>query len=398
MARPLTTISVAKARPEKARREVPDGLLPGLYLVVQPSGARSWAVRYRHAGRSRKHTIGSYPKIDLAAARDIARAALRCVAEGRDPAGEKKRASTADCDSFDAVARQFMDRHARPHTRSWRTTARILGLAPDKDQWRRTGGGAVALWGSRQITDVARRDVLDLIDSLIDAGTPAAANRALATVRKLFAWAASRDIIKASPCLGVKPPAPPRSRDRVLSDAELRVVWRAADAIGFPFGAMVKLLILTGQRRNEVAEMCWGEIDLSRALWTIPAARAKNKREHEVPLSTAAVAVLDGVPRIGGFVLTTNGQTPISGFSRAKRRLDDAGGALSPWTLHDLRRSAASGMARLGSPLPVIERALNHVSGSFAGIVGIYQKHSFADEMRAALEAWGAHVTNLVRE
>jgi integrase len=162
---------------------------------------------------------------------------------------------------------------------------------------------------------------------------------------------------------------------------------------------MTRLLIVTGQRRDEVARMRWEEVDFERRLWTLPRERVKADRPHEVPLSSIALDVLKAVPRIAGspYILTTNGAAPSSGFAKNKRKLDGLLPAdMTPWRLHDLRRTAASGMARLGINLPVIEKVLNHASGSFAGVVGIYQRHSFADEKRAALEAWGRHVNALV--
>jgi integrase len=176
-------------------------------------------------------------------------------------------------------------------------------------------------------------------------------------------------------------------------------VWRAAEKISGPFGALVELLALTGQRRDEVAGMRWHELDLEGRLWTLPRGRVKNDQGHEVPLSAAAVAILKSLPRIADspFVFTTNGTAPSSGYSKGKRRLDELlPREMAPWRLHDLRRTVASGMARLGINLPVIEKVLNHGSGSFAGIVSVYQKHSFADEKRAALDAWGQHVERLV--
>jgi integrase len=222
----------------------------------------------------------------------------------------------------------------------------------------------------------------------------------LAATRKMFAWAVARDIIAASPCAGVKPPSPEQPRDRVLNDDELRLVWLAADQIGWPFGPLVQLLALTGQRRDEVARMRWEEIDLENRLWTLPTERTKNNKRHEVPLSVPAVDILKSAPRLAGsdLIFTTNGATPVSGYSKAKRALDALLAPDTPhWTLHDLRRTCASGMARLGINLPVIEKVLNHASGSFAGIVGVYQKHSFADEKRRALEAWGRHIQKLAR-
>ena len=249
------------------------------------------------------------------------------------------------------------------------------------------------------VNEITRREVLDVLDRVVDGGAPISANRTLAAMRKLFNWCVARDIIAVSPCAGVKPPTAERSRDRVLSDDELRLVWRAADKIAWPFGLLVKLLALTGQRRDEVAKMRWDELDLEAGLWTLPRERVKTDQPHEVALSAASVNVLKSVPRIAGssFVFTTNGTAPSSGYSKGKRKLD----ALLPsdmpdWRLHDLRRTVASGMARLGIHLPVIEKVLNHASGSFAGIVGVYQRHSFAEEKRAALDAWGHHIEQLV--
>jgi integrase len=248
--------------------------------------------------------------------------------------------------------------------------------------------------------EITRRDVLDILDRVVDGGAPIAANRVHAAVRKFFNWAVARDILAASPCTGVKPPTAERARERVLSDDELRFVWQATDKLGGTFGPLVKLLALTGQRRDEVARMRRDELNLDARLWTLPAERTKNNKPHEVPLSNAAFAVLQNVPRIAGspFVFPTNGgASPVSGYSEGKRRLDALLPADMPaWRLHDLRRTCATGLARCGINLPVIEKVLNHASGSFAGIVGVYQKHSFADEKRQALEAWGNFVAALV--
>jgi integrase len=390
VAKTLTTRTIETIKPGQERREIADKFLPGLYLVVQPSAAKSWAVRYRGGGRTRKHTLGSYPAIDLKAARKLAGKALRAVAEGRDPGREKAQEREARSDSVAAVARQFIERHCKRSNRprTLRETKRLLDLH------------VLPRWRSRLLREITRRDVLDLLDRVVDAGTPIAANRTLSALRKMCNWAVERDIITTSPCAGVKPPTAERSRDRTLSDSELRAVWLAADEIRGPFGALVKLLILTGQRRDEVARMQWSEIDLARRLWVLPPERAKNNTRHEVPLSAPAIAILTALPRIGDrFVLTTNGEAPSSGYAKGKCRLDALlPSDMPPWRLHDLRRSAATGMARLGINLPVIEKVLNHSSGSFAGIVGVYQKHSFADEKRRALDAWGAFVADLVAD
>jgi integrase len=390
MARALTSRTVETIQPGAERAEIADAHLPGLYLLVQPTGAKSWAVRYRSGGRTRKHTLGPYPAVDLKSARSLAAKAMRTVAEGRDPGREKLQERTARPDTVEAVAREFIERHCKRANRP-RTaieTSRLLTLH------------VLPRWRGRLIRDITRRDVLELLDRLVDGGKPIAANRTLSAVRKMFNWAIARDIINASPCAGVKPPTAERSRDRVLTDDELRNVWRAAGQIGGPFGSLVHLLILTGQRRDEVAQIEWSEIDLKARVWRLPPGRVKNAKGHEIPLSEPAIAILTALPRIGErFALTANGDVPSSGYSKGKRRLDALLPAeMPPWRLHDLRRTCASGMARLGINLPVIEKVLNHASGSFAGIVGVYQKHGFFDEKRAALDAWGSFVADLVSD
>jgi integrase len=383
----LTARAVETAQPAAVRREIPDALMPSLYLVVQPSGTKSWAVRYRHNGATRKFTLGSHPAIDLKAARALAGKALRAAAEGRDPGQEKAQARAASADTIDRAVAQFIERHCKRKNRprTAQETERLLRLH------------VMPRWRGRAVSSITRRDVLDVLDRVVDAGAPIAANRVLAATRKLFNWLLARDIIATSPCAGVKPPTDERSRDRVLDDKEVRAVWLTAEEIGWPFGAMVKVLVLTGQRRDEVARMEWSEIDFGDKLWTLPRERVKNDEKHEVPLSGAAIAVLKSVPRIAGsrYVFTTNGKAPSSGYSKGKRRLDALLSDMPPWRLHDLRRTTASGMARLGINLPVIEKVLNHASGSFAGIVGVYQKHGFSQEKRRALEAWAAFVAGL---
>jgi integrase len=218
---------------------------------------------------------------------------------------------------------------------------------------------------------------------------PMTANRVHGIVRKFFNWCIEHDLIANSPVAGVRAPNKEVSRDRVLTDDELRTVWRAVETD--PHAAIVQLLILTGQRRSEVAGMMWSEIDLDAALWTLPRERVKNARRHEVPLSKQAVAILRRVPRIDDYSVFAL-KPPHGVLQRTKERV-----GVDSWTLHDLRRTAASGMARLGASLAVIEKVLNHVSGSFAGIVGVYQRHEFAEEKRAALQMWADHVERLVR-
>jgi integrase len=247
--------------------------------------------------------------------------------------------------------------------------------------------------------EIKRPDVIEWLDAIVDRPAPIAANRALSWFKGLCNFAVERGIMEVSPIAGIKPPAAETARDRVLSDDELKAVWQAADALEPVYAGLVKLLILTGQRLREVSELEWKEIDLDARLWTLPGKRAKNGVEHTIPLSDLAAEILRGLPRIdgSGFVFTINGRHPIRGAHQAKCRIDSLGRPpIPPWVLHDIRRTAASGMARLGINLPVIEKLLNHVSGSFAGIVGVYQRHSFSDEKRSAMQTWSRFVEQLV--
>jgi integrase len=432
MSKPLTAKSVLHAKPGAVRREIPDGQCRGLFLIVQPSGAKSWAFRFRFGDKPRKMTIGAVltdgpepeqPELGqantLAGARVLAAAAARDVQRGIDPGRAKiksqqeakQRAANAlalDRDTVEAVAREFIRRHAMAETRerSWREAMRIIGLTlDDKGELIRskTSGEVLSRWADRSIHEITRRDVRELLDGIKDRGAPIMANRALSYVGKMFAWAVDVDILTASPCAGLKKLSREKSRDRVLTDDELRLVWRGADAMGWPYGPIVQMLILTLQRREEVSAMHRKELRGDE--WVLPASRSKNNVATVVPLSSAVRELLDGLPTIGksGFVFTVDGDKPFSGFGYAKMQLDEeiarlnGGKPLAPWVLHDLRRTAASALARLGVQQQVVEKLLNHVSGSLKGVAGIYNRFDYAPERRAALEKWSTHVMGLIK-
>ena len=372
----LTVRGVENAQPAQERREIPDAIMRGLYLIVQPTGRKTWAVRYRLGGRSAKHTVGPYPAFSLKQARDAAAAVLRSVAEGRAP---RQHGAAAVAHAVD----QFLTRHGGKRYRpSSLTNAK-----------RRLERYVVDNWGARNLDSITRADVRAMLDSI---EAPIEANRVYSIVRKFFTWAVENDLIINSPVLGLRAPNPETSRDRTLTDDELRAVWLATEKIGYPFGSLAQLLILTGQRRSEVGSLQWTEIEGDT--WIIPKERAKNGRRHEVPLSKQAIAIINALPRIGDrYAITLNGQKPLNNWKKDKDRLDGLAPPLDKWTLHDLRRTVASGMAKLGVSLVVIEKVLNHVSGSLGGIVGVYQRHEFADEKRQALQLWADHVERLVR-
>jgi integrase len=250
--------------------------------------------------------------------------------------------------------------------------------------------------GGRSIREIERRDILDLLDKMVDRGAPIMAKQTHSTIRKLFYWAVDRGILERSPCVRVPRPAEADDRDRVLTSAELRSVWLACDPLKWPFGPVVRLLILTGQRRNEVATMRWADVNLTEGSWTIPRNLRKGDQAHEVPLSSAAKEIITSLPKSNdALVFTTNGRVPVAGFSNAKRRLDQLSG-VRDWRLHDLRRSTASNMARLGVDPHVVEKVLGHQTGTISGVAAVYNRHGYFPEKREALERWASELLRIV--
>jgi integrase len=220
------------------------------------------------------------------------------------------------------------------------------------------------------------------------------ANRTHANLSRFFSWCLERDRLDISPVANVKAPGVEVARDRILSDDEIEAVWRAWDTMGWPFGAAFKLLLLTGQRRDEVARLEWENVDFEGRLWTLPRTATKSNRLHEVPLSDVALEILAASPRTSQYIFSTNGTSPISGFSHAKRRCDDLSG-IHNWRLHDLRRTAASGMARLGVAPHVVEKVLAHVGGTISGVAAVYNRHRYSEEKRCALGVWASKLREI---
>ena len=384
MTKRLTELAAARLAPVPGKRlerfDGPGGVA-GLSLRISERGVKSWSLLLRVGTRQRRLTLGRFPELSLADARKRARAALEQAERGIDPgpAADERRQWR------DTVA--TVCRAVRPAALPAQPTAPGGRRGTPAAHQRVTG------WGARPIGSITRRDALDLIDA-IAARTPSMAVKVQGTVRRVFAWAAERGIIEASPLDRMKPPARERSRERVLEPHELAAVWRGAEAIGWPYGAIVKLLILTGARRTRSTGMAWSELDLERRLWIKPAARVKSGREHRLPLSSAARAVLEALPRVDGsdFVFPNRtGTGPVQQFFDAKARLDRLCG-IAPWRLHDLRRTVATMMAELGVRESVIAAILDHSQSSLFGVTARYNRHRYQDEQQVALERWGDHV------
>ncbi len=402
MARAFTTKVVDATKPGHTRREIPDPGLSGLYLVVQPSGAKSWALRYRYGGKPRKLTLGRWPVMGLADARAAASEAIEAVEQGDDPSAAKRVAKAERMEvqlSERDKIKTLVDQYGKRHLSKLKTGSHVR---------RELERHVVAAWGERDIHEIAKRDVIDLLDGIADSGKVTTANRVRAYLNTFLNWCVERDILPMSPAMGVKAVAKERARERVLTDDEIRWFWKACTHLGQPWGHLGKLLLLTGQRLGEVVNMTDGEIN--GHTWHLSSERTKNGRAHDVPLSEAARGVLGAVERIkgdAGYVFTTNGVTTLQGYFKGRNRIAEQMQVVASsergqpveiphWTFHDLRRTAATGMARLGIPVRVTEAVLNHVSGTGGGIVSVYQRHDYADEKRDALDAWARLVADLV--
>ena len=358
---------------------------PGFGLKVTPKGRKVFLVLYRTAGagsRLRKYTIGPYGRVTLHQAKLAAQKIFTARLEGRDPAGEKreaKRRITADCIS------DLLESYISQHVSQRRSAGELSRLL------RRELGSA---WDDRSIHEITKRDVIELVTGIVQRGAPIAANKTLKVVKTFLRWCVGRGILDKSPADGVPLPTKEVSRDRILSDQELARVILAAREIGGTYGAVVELLALTGQRREEVARSTPDEFNISQRTWTIPKARTKNGKAHIVHLSMQSLAVLRACEKRGCYVFSPPGTKPLT-FSRAKRRLDELSG-VTGWRLHDLRRTCVSGMARLGIPPHIADKILNHQSGTISGVAAVYQRHEFLAERREALEEWGSHFSRII--
>jgi len=285
-------------------------------------------------------------------------------------------------DRVDDLLEAFIAQHVSQN-RSAAEVSRML---------RREVGSA---WGNRSIHEITKRDVIDVVNAIEQRGAPIAANKALKAIKTFFRWCVGRAVLNQSPADGVPLPAKEMARDRVLDDNELARIILAARQIGGPYGGIVELLALTGQRRQEVACCSWDEIDAVTRTWKLSSARTKNAKAHEVYLSDQAMAVLSRAEKTGEFVFSRSGTAHFQDFSLAKRELDQLSG-VSRWRLHDLRRTCVSGMARLGIAPHVADKILNHQNGSISGVAAVYQRHDFLAERQGALERWGLHVAEIV--
>lgn len=426
-------LKALKPAPQGKRFIIWDAVQPHLGVRVTDNGHRSFVVVMRRAGESKptRYFLGTYPTTSLAEARLSTPKIISAFLNGQDPKEQERQklreAQIREGTKFDVVAEDYIKRHLSKlkSQRSITLTLKreLLGLRLHRvkkdgkyqDEWR---NGPDPRWRDIPIATITRRNVVELLEKISDGGSRYQARKVFAILSKLFKWAILRDIygletspvaiIRHTDVLGVF-----KSRSRVLSDSELRLVWNAAKATPYPFGTVVQVLMLTGQRLREVSSACWSEID--DGLLVIPAERMKAKIPHTVPLTSRVLSIITTLPRFqensghandGYLFTTTSGKRPISGFSKMKKRLDTsieenriANGdnelPMTPWTLHDLRRTVRTRMSGLGILPLVAELVIGHKQ---TGIHAVYDLHTYDGEKRAALALWEAKLLQIVGE
>jgi integrase len=424
----LTERKIEQLSPEPGRKDrlVFDDAQRGLAVRVTASGGRTYLCQYTIHGHKWRVPLGSCWAVSLAKAREAAAAVMGDVAKGRNPATERKAAAAAE------RARRTRNRLTlRVLIEDWKRIHLAARRPSYADEAVRALHYAFANYLDAPAEDLDRAAIVRALDALTrrrkrkdgegagKIGGAAIAGRTAAYGRAAYAWAAKRGSVGGNPFASLPVVKGAAKRERVLSDAEIAEIWLAAGGASVPFGPIIRLLILTGQRRGEVADMVWSELSDDLAIWSLPAERTKNGIAHNVPLSTPARSLVRSLKRADSEERHASGQlvfpgiagTPFAGWSKAKIALDKAimaararaaemGGKapvpLASWNVHDLRRTVATGLQRLGVRLEVTEAVLNHISGSRGGIAGVYQRHDWAAEKRAALDAWATHVRSIL--
>ncbi len=374
------------------RKMLWDAAVPSFGVRVTDKGKLTFIVMRRLRGKLARRMIGQYPIMPLAKAREAALEALRDIERGIDPKDKKEDEARADAhrraNSFASVAEEFIAHHV----------AKLRSGPEVKAAIRRE---LIGRWGARPITEINRRDVVHALEEIADSGRPYAAHKFFNYMSKLFGWAIARSLygLETSPCTGIKTSeviGKKEPRQRVLNDTEIRAVWTASESLGYPGAPFIRMLLVTGQRLREVAEMTWAEIDLDKALWTIPPERMKGDAAHEIPLPPIAVEILKSLPRFTGpyVFTTTGGARPIGGFSKMKLRIDAAmKEPIAPWRFHDARRTMRTGLGALPVPNNVAELCIAHAQ---PGLHRTYDLHSCRDEKRRAFELWAARLLSIV--
>ncbi len=383
----FTDAAIRNLKPLSTKQfEVWDQAISGFGLRVSPSGTKAFVLVYRIGGKLKRMTLGRYPDLLLAKARAAAYSAKSKIAAGEDPKPRKLKAHSRRTEhTFSLAVDSYIEQHAKQKSKTWKQTEQMI---------HRELMGAFA---NTDIREISKQDIARHIEQIVKRGSPASANLALRIIKKFFNWCVEQGLLEISPVTGLQAPARIVSRDRVLTDKELTNIWEAANVIGYPYGQIVKLLLLTGQRRGEVVGMRRSELNMEKSHWSISADRNKNGKPNEVPLSDTAKAILTELPVWkSDFVFPARGnlESSFSGFSKLKQRFDKEAN-IPDWRLHDLRRTLATGLAKMGTDPHVVEHILNHQTGALSQVARIYNRYSYLKEKQEALQMWAEHVNNI---
>jgi integrase len=378
-------------QPQKARYEVWEEGRTGLGLRISPKGRKSWVWMYRYNGKARRVSFGTYPQVGLADVHVRLASAKKQLSGGVDPGASMAvtRQEERDAESVSELAELYLEKWARPRKRSASEDERIL---------RRD---VLPLWGDRKARSIVRRDVIALLDGIVRRGSPIAANRTLAVTRKMFNFAIGRDILSANPCLMIATPTKEVPRDRMLNSLELQTFWRNLPNTDMSksIQLLLKFMLVTAQRKGEIIRAEWVEFDFETAIWTIPASKAKNGLAHRVPLSSLAIELLSEVrgltPSDCWVFLSPRTMRPFHDTAVDHALKGNRAILKTPdLTPHDLRRTAASHISRLGINRLVVAKILNHAE---VGITATYDRHGYDREKREALEAWATEIAAIVQ-
>jgi integrase len=378
----ITDAWLRKLKPPVEREDFRDRGTRGLQLRSSPSGVKTFSFVFRLGSKMGRATLGRYPDVDLKFARTKADEFRKLVSQGIDPRSEKRAKRRLQEMTVELMVHEFIQTYAKPKNSSWKQAESNLRLYLSN------------FYGTQPISEVTRADIHQTLDDLIARDKQTAANRALAHIRKFFGWLVERGYLNHSPADHIKPRHKESERDRVLSDAEIKAIWNAAEAMSGPYSAWLKLLLLCGQRRVETASMRRSQI--IDGSWHLSATDTKNKQPHIIPLPNQAQRLVDQlIEKEGNFLIKSgrNGDRPVNGFSKAKLQMNRLSGVQN-WKFHDLRRTVATNLTKLGIDRLILQKIINH---SERGVTQIYDRYSYMDEKREALQKWADRLDEITQ-
>lgn len=370
-----------KLKAPAQREDYRDRSTKGLQLRVGTTGVRSFSYVYRIGRKMGRVSLGKYPDFSLKAARDKTNEYRRLVALGVDPRSEKNEKIKKEQMTVGLMVEEFIEKYAKPKNSSWKQAESNLRLY------------LISALGKKPIHEVTRPDIHQILDDLVGRGKHTAANRALAHTRKFFGWLVERGYLDYSPVAYIKPRHQEQEREKVLTDDEIRAIWIASEAMSGPYSAWIKLLLLCGQRRLETASLRRSQIIDN--CWHLSGADTKNKQLHITPLSKQAMALVERLLKQDGEFLIKTGRTgdkPVNGFSKAKAQLDRLSG-VQDWKFHDIRRTVATNLSKLGVDRFLLQRIVNHTD---SGVTAIYDRYSYLEEKREALQRWADRLDDII--